>query len=475
MPGQRIYVVNSVSLIPALQRQIKTIAFAPIEAQAAATVMGVGPSGNAIIGSDRMLEDGSYLSTFVPSIQPALGPGPGLDAINGSATRYIADSLEFLNSKSPKTLELFSWIRGELFMATTESICGPQNPFRDSALEKAWYYVKSLHCLLSSVYWMLKYPLTRILNSNFEPGIMIHMLKAWPGIMARKSLHAREHLLIPAFEKYFAEDGHRKGSLLVQCRYNHNIGHGLQGRDVAATEIGQMVASLTNSMASAFWMVYHIFSDPTVLKECREEVEQLVQVTKDGTCAVDLTKVKSSCPILLSTGQETLRYSHIGIAARTVMEDTMLANQYLLKKGATVMTVTPVQHTEEALWGPTVSSFDHHRFLREPGRKRTNPVAFRAFGGGTVLCPGRHFVSTEVMSFTALLLLRFDLRPATQDGKWAKPRKNFPMTSSMPTPKDEVQVEIVPRDKPGRKWHVTFSASGKGVEITAEDENKGDS
>lgn len=322
---------------------------------------------------------------------------------------------------------------------------------------------------------MLKYQLTRTLNSNFEPGIMIHMLKAWPGIMARKSLHAREHLLIPAFKKYFAENGHHKGSLLVQCRYNHNIGHGLQGRDVAATEIGQMVASLTNSMASAFWMVYHIFSDPTVLKECREEVEQLVQVTKDGTCAVDLTKVKSSCPILLSTWQETLRYSHIGIAARVVTEDTMLANQYLLKKGATVMTVTPVQHTEEALWGPTVSSFDHHRFLREPGRKRTNPVAFRAFGGGTVLCPGRHFVSTEVMSFTALLLLRFDLRPATQDGKWAKPRKNFPMTSSMPTPKDEVQVEIVPRDKPGWKWHVTFSASGKGVDITAEDENKGDS
>lgn len=138
MPGQRIYIVNSVSLIPALQRQIKTIAFAPIEAQAAATVMGVGPSGNAIIGSDRMLEDDSYLSTFVPSIQPALGPGPGLDAINGSAIRCIADSLEFLNSKGPKTVELFSWIRGELFMATTESIYGPQNPFRDSALEKAW-------------------------------------------------------------------------------------------------------------------------------------------------------------------------------------------------------------------------------------------------------------------------------------------------------------------------------------------------
>lgn len=138
MPGQRIYVVNSVSLIPTLQRQIKTIAFAPIEAQAAATVMGVGPAGNAIIGSDQMLEDGSYLSTFVPSIQPAMAPGPGLDAINSAAVQYISDSLGALAAKGPASVELFSWVRGELFMATTESIYGPKNPFRDPALEKAW-------------------------------------------------------------------------------------------------------------------------------------------------------------------------------------------------------------------------------------------------------------------------------------------------------------------------------------------------
>jgi hypothetical protein len=138
MPGQRIYVVNSLSLIPPLQRQIKTIAFAPIEAQAAATVMGVGPAGNAIIGSDKMFEHDSYLSTFVPSTHPALSPGPGLDALNGAAIRYISDSLAKLNSNSTTTVDLFSWVRRELFMATTESIYGPKNPFRDPALEEAW-------------------------------------------------------------------------------------------------------------------------------------------------------------------------------------------------------------------------------------------------------------------------------------------------------------------------------------------------
>ncbi|KAI7977102.1 hypothetical protein EIK77_005307 [Talaromyces pinophilus] len=421
MPGQRIYIVNSLPLIPPLQRQIKTIAFAPIEAQAAATVMGVGPAGNAIIGSDKMFEKDSYLSTFVPSTHPALSPGPGLDALNNAAIQYFSKSLASLGKNGPTTVELFSWVRDELFMATTESIYGPKNPFRDPALKQAWY------------------------------------------------LQAREHLLIPAFEKYFAENSHHQGSVLVQCRYKHNTGHGLRGRDVAATEIGQMVASLTNSLAASFWMVYHVFSDPVVLSECRAEVERLAQVDDNGVHTVDLANVKSLCPILLSTWQETLRYVHIGIAARVVMEDIMFDNKYLLKKGATVMTVAPVQHTDASVWGPTANSFNHRRFLREEGTRRTNPIAFRSFGGGAVLCPGRHFVSTEVMSFTALLLLLFDLKPVSKDGtfKWLEPRKNLPMTSSMPTPKDELLIEIVPRNE--WEWRVNFSASSRGVNIVAED------
>jgi hypothetical protein len=138
MPGQRIYVINLLALIPLLQRQNKALAFASIEAQAAATVMGVGPAGNAIIGSDKMLEHGSYLATFVPSTAPALSPGPGLDALNGAAIRYISDSLTNFKDNEPTKVELFTWVRRELFMATTESIYGPKNPFCDPALEKAW-------------------------------------------------------------------------------------------------------------------------------------------------------------------------------------------------------------------------------------------------------------------------------------------------------------------------------------------------
>ena len=82
-----------------------------------------------------------------------------------------------------------------------------------------------------------------------------------------------------------------------------------------------MVASLTNSIASAFWMAYHVLSDSA------DEVENLVQVDDNDIYVIDLAKVKSSCPFLLSTWQKTLRYVHIGISARGMMEDTMFDNK----------------------------------------------------------------------------------------------------------------------------------------------------
>ncbi|OAT00240.1 uncharacterized protein BDCG_16540 [Blastomyces dermatitidis ER-3] len=131
------------------------------------------------------------------------------------------------------------------------------------------------------------------------------------------------------------------------------------------------------------------------------------------------------------------------------MEDTIPDNKYLLKKGATVMTVTPVQNTDTSAWGPTSVS---------PDEKRKTPFTFRPFGGGTVLCPGRHFVTAGVLSFVILLLLRFDLKPAIKDGRWLELRKKMSMTAAMPVPKDEMPVKLAPRNT--QKGPVDISTIG---------------
>jgi len=304
---------------------------------------------------------------------------------------------------------------------------------------------------------------------------MIMIMELFPSILARESFQARE-LMTKAFIKYFEEGGHNEGSGLIQTRYKHSTEHKVPVEDIARFEVGGAIAILVNTSPTAFWMTYHLYSAPGALRECREELSKIISaetITTEDCKTVtvrtlDLSQVKLCCPILLSTMQEVLRLHTVGISSRMVMEDHMLDNKYLLKKGSTVLIPSPVQHTNSGAWGPDVSEFDHRRFL--PKEKRHQPVAFRGFGGGTTLCPGRHFASTEILAFAALLILRFDITPV--DSKWNCPTiDKAGIFETVPTPDHDIKVKISPRagqDK-SDKWRVLVSDSDKAMPISVED------
>lgn len=130
-------------------------------------------------------------------------------------------------------------------------------------------------------------------------------------------------------------------------------------------------------------------------------------------------------------------------------------------RGSTVLIPSTVQHSSSSAWGEDVDVFNHKRFVKETGRKKHNPVAFRAFGGGVTLCPGRHFASTEILAFASVILLRFDIKPV--NGVWGTAGYKE-ANAAFRLPKQDINVELIPRD--GKKWHVFFSEPGKPMEIT---------
>ncbi|KAI0436280.1 cytochrome P450 [Xylaria telfairii] len=141
--------------------------------------------------------------------------------------------------------------------------------------------------------------------------------------------------------------------------------------------------------------------------------------------------------------------------------------EYFLKKGSTIIIPSSVHHTNRAIWGKTVETFLHKRFIRESRERGINATAFRAFGGGTTLCPGRHFAATEILMFSALLVLRFDIEPI--GGKWIAPSTaKSPVVPALPFPDWDFPVEIRPRDD-CKPWIASFSGYEKGMEIAAED------
>lgn len=141
IPGSRIYVVNSPSLISAVQRQYKALAFMPLVAKASVKVSRFSKTASDIINTNTNGEDGDwgYVMTFHDSLQPSLAPGMHLDAMNRAMLGLVAESLNRLKKQVPKTVRLFDWVTHEIALATTSSVYGPSNPYNDPECEAAFW------------------------------------------------------------------------------------------------------------------------------------------------------------------------------------------------------------------------------------------------------------------------------------------------------------------------------------------------
>lgn len=301
---------------------------------------------------------------------------------------------------------------------------------------------------------------------KYEAGIIPLLYGVLPNLTARPYVQAREDL-VRAFVRYYDEGGPTNpgASPLIKDDYRIHSSNGVPLEDMARLEVAISVPVISNTMPASFWLIYHIFSDPVVREDCRKQLWKYV-TTRDGIHTIDITYIKNQCPIFLSTFQETFRVHGTSVASRVVLEDHLLDGQYLLKKGGVVLIPASVQHNLDAAWGSSVDKFYHKRFLRESRTKRYNPVAFRAFGGGSTLCPGRHFVATEILAFAALFTLRFDAKP--HSGPWVAPTvdRSNPATS-IHQPDYDIQLEFWPRDN--HDWAVNFSGSDRKMEISVED------
>ncbi|KAM7189586.1 cholesterol 7-alpha-monooxygenase [Rhypophila sp. PSN 637] len=442
LPFMRIYVVNSTDLIPTLHKQWLSVSFASLTV-AVGDTLGFSEDGMNIlkhgVGTDK-----GFSETWPHHVYPSISPGPDLDAINRKAIQVFADETHKLRTQGSQLVPLRSWSRNAMVAATSEAIWGEQNPYRDPDIAEEW----------------------RIFESGF---LTLALFPAAAKLFPR--IHQARERLAKAMLGYVNRGGHKQASGLMAKRYEHHVDiWKLKREDFARGEMGNSFAVLGNTTPCAFWVLWHIFSDDQVLADVRNELAGLVEEgTKDGApmSTVDLSKVKSACPILLSTFMETMRHRALNAGPRHVLEDVEIGG-YLVKKGNLLMLPGPVQHTSREAWGDNAHLFDHLRFTSER-KTRPNRVAFRAFGGGHTLCPGRHFATTEIMAFAALMVLQFDMLPAENGGKWVEPPcDNTPFQAGFPIPDVDFPVVLKPRD-PQRNWRVTFSGSDKAVGVVAED------
>ena len=142
-----MYIVTTLDIIQAVQKLPKVLAFPPIEAKFASQVCGSSREAHNILMKNVNGDEGNWGLSMesYEAMRTALKPGAGLDDMNRLMIQSIEASLENnLTSEASQTvrLQLAGWLRESVTAATTNSVYGPQNPFKEKDVVNAfWYFI----------------------------------------------------------------------------------------------------------------------------------------------------------------------------------------------------------------------------------------------------------------------------------------------------------------------------------------------
>ena len=194
----------------------------------------------------------------------------------------------------------------------------------------------------------------------------------FPNLTARHA-HAARSVIVSAFANYYRCNGQAQASQLIQDRFKLAREHEISIEDIAALEIGTLVAALNNSILATFWAIYHVYLSPKLLEDLRQELG--AQTKREHTVGEEREEQGDSRnPTLTSIVKETIRVHTGGATTRYVAKDTTLfslssssiyrSREYLLKRGSIVVIPTEPIHADTSLWGLDADQFDPYRFYK---------------------------------------------------------------------------------------------------------------
>ena len=284
---------------------------------------------------------------------------------------------------------------------------------------------------------------------NIDKDFALLGLNVFPNILAPAGSRGRKRLF-QGFHEYYEHNGHERASRLVQARYEVNRKHAIPDEDIEHFDLSVCYGLLVNTVPAVAWTLFYVYSQPSLLEEIRAAVACYIHTSKDSqdklTFNVNIAEVIPGCPLLESLVQETLRAQSTNASGRIVLQDTLLENRYLLKKDSILLIPSAELHSDASVWGPSHKEFDPWRFLNRRAKGAKQPAsAYRAFGSGDAVCPGRFFATNEIITILVIMVLKYDLSPGSEE-RWVMPKSHPHITTSILTPTKDIKVVSTGRE-----------------------------
>ena len=143
MLNGKVYVVTSLDLVNAINRNSKILAFNPFIAQLGKRITGHDEATSRIVQHNLNGENGpGYVTEIHDGTVSALAPGKGLERM--TEAMLLEASIYLQEFESERMVDLFAWIRHTVTLCGTGAIYGPENPFnrdQEKLVEAFWFVI----------------------------------------------------------------------------------------------------------------------------------------------------------------------------------------------------------------------------------------------------------------------------------------------------------------------------------------------
>lgn len=447
MPLSKIYVVTTPELMSFIDRRPGIFSFNPILVEFSKRILTVSQPSWEKLARGTLEESGKHELShdLLRAGQESMKPGEDLDCLT---KRMLASSISFFDgidveSREKNCHDLYDWCRKYVTVCGTNAIYGKEcNPYKNPVVADSLWEIHRDAARLS--------------------------LNILPKVIARGGCRARETVL-KALSDYYAAGGDAYASRLIRDRRVAHEKHQIPQADIERFDMALSFGLLANSVPVAFWVIYYMYSDASLLAEVREGIDSVV-----GTSSIDsrnsseheklvikvnIKEVMEKYPLLRSFVSEVLRLQTTNVSPRVVQEDTIVGGRYLLKKGNIVMMPSAAAHRDLNSWGSSATEFDPWRFVPQqqkgaehdhgsPGQQKVPVASHRSWGRGGIVCPGRHFAVNELIVMLVMMVVKYDVVPLS--GQWNFPKAKGLVVAGILAPLEQIQASIQVRAATGK-------------------------
>lgn len=369
------------------------------------------------------------------------------DSLRGLGARYVSSLSESLATVDPDDpvdsgewvdmADFFPWWRRRIFTAATTALFGPHLIRLNPTLEADfWEFIDVIPMLGKS------YPRWLVPRAYVARDKMIAAMKKWHAFAREHSDYRDCGSDAPRWDEYW-------GSVWLKARQRWGQDTGIMDDDALASEdLGLLMAANANAIPMAFWNLIELYKDAKLHERVLPELRSGV-VSPPGQLpmAFDLAPILSS-PLLQSIYAEVLRMRISLMVTRIPERGVFRHGPWNFEPGAFIALPTGYVGYHEGAWENhtaggehPVSEFWAERFLVLEGDETANKTEkhndvnktareqeksrkmrfstehvdgiWMPYGGGAVMCPGRHLAKQEMMGGVAVFAAYFELEVAS--------------------------------------------------------------